>query len=1306
MMDSTDEKQPLLGENAETSQDHVDPKDTKPTPKAASFGDLFRYATCLDKFLMLLGSLFSIVHGGGWPVLSIVFGQMTTEFVFGPGGTNDTKNDSSSVVVNSSDSNQEFSDNMTKYALYQVYIGAAVFVAAYFQTSCWTTACERQVNKIRLSFFRSILKQDIAWFDQKKSGELTTRLADDLERVREGIGDKIGLCIQYLAAFFGGFSIGFWKSWKMTLVMMSLTPLMVICAAMFSKKMQSLSKNAQASYSDAGSIAEEVLSCIRTVISHNGQKQERNRYEQALKICKSIGVKKGVIQGLLMGFVFITMFSSYGLAFWYGTELVKDYFTSNGVEGIEPGTVLTVFFCVMIGSFSIGNAAPSIGNVFIAKGSAAVLIEIIDREPDIDASSPRGQRPPNIDGNIELKNIFFSYPEKEKRPETKVLKNFNMSVKQGQTVALVGPSGCGKSTVMSLLQRLYDPKSGEVLLDGVNLKDLNVAWLRRNIGVVSQEPILFGYSITQNIRLGNPSATNQEIEDAAKAANAHDFIAALPEGYNTMVGERGAQLSGGQKQRVAIARALVRNPRILLLDEATSALDSKSEKIVQDALDKARKGRTTIVIAHRLSTIQNSDVIYVVDDGRIFEQGTHSELMDKQGLYHELVMAQALAEGESDDEDHNEDDRQSHTEAKFKAKRSRKVSYQSSTSDKPVRQISRQMSRQISINDKGKTDNESKEKEVDEKEIEEEEYDPPKYLRILRENAPEWHFILLGCIASGIGGCTMPAFAIFFSEMIKVTYKWVFINQGEDSVLWSMMFVGLGVLNFIVQLISNVCFAHSGENLTLRLRLNTFSALLRQDVAYFDDPRHATGALTTRLATDATLLQTVTGIRLSIIVSSFVSLVAALVISFIFGWKLALVVLGGVPILAAAGYLQFKVITGQHKGDEKTLENAGKVASEAIENIRTVQTLSREEFFFKEYYDSLKGPLRTFLKQAQMAGFAFGFSQGIIFMMYGGAFRFGAWQVELGDMEPSNVYRVFFAIAFTGITIGQASSFLPEYSKAKHAAGLIFKVIDTIPPIDIYSKRGVYMDKMDGQISIKDINFNYPWRSEVKVLKNLTFEVKAGQTVALVGSSGCGKSTVISLLQRYYDPMDGGLSVDGRGIKEINVHNLRSNIGVVSQEPILFDCSFKDNIAYGLDRMAGMDEVIEAARAANIHEFISTLPMGYDTTVGEKGTQLSGGQKQRVAIARALIRNPKILLLDEATSALDTESEKLVQSALDNVQQGRTCIVIAHRLSTIQNADVIYVMDSGQIVEKGTHQELIAQKGVYSALVNAQQLAM
>ncbi|XP_048749989.2 ATP-dependent translocase ABCB1-like isoform X1 [Ostrea edulis] len=1255
------------------------------SPKAATFGQLFRYAGAFDRFLILIGSIFAIVVGGGWPVLSIIFGELTDTFVSGPGGM-ELICINGSIAVNvtgnttgNSSSADDFNDKMSTYAFYYLYLSAIVLVAGYFQIMCWTTACERQVHTIRKSFFRSIIRQEIGWFDKHQSGELTTRLADDIGKIKDGLGDKFSFTLQYTAQFLSGFAIGFWKSWKMTLVMMSITPILAVSAGVFSVFIRNYTKREQESYAGAGSVAEEVLSCIRTVISFNGQRQEQIRYEKELTESKRIGIRKTVVQGSMIGSIMFFMFSTYALAFWYGSEQAKDWYTTfcaTEKEGISPGEVLTVFFCVMIGSFSLGNAAPHLGSIFAAKGAAAVVFETIDNVPTIDGTSDKGQVPVSLSGDIDFVGVEFTYPTRE---EVKVLKNFNLSIGCGQTVALVGASGCGKSTVVNLIQRMYDPQNGRVLLDGNDLKDLNTNWLRNNIGVVSQEPILFGMTIAENIKLGNPDVTIQEVEEAAKAANAHDFIQQLPNDYQTLVGERGAQLSGGQKQRVAIARALVRNPRILLLDEATSALDSESEKIVQSALDKARLGRTTVVVAHRLTTIQNADVIYVMDKGEIIESGTHSKLMEKEEFYYQLVQAQSLV---------YEDDQSVNGEfgaekPAYKRQRSR-VSTSSEKGDHLVKT-------QPSVN------KETKEEKVEE--VEEEEVDKPKFLRILRENFPECPFLIFGTLFSAIQGSTMPLFALFFGEMIKV---FIDINS-SDNVLWSMMFLALGGLNFICHLFMNVNLGIAGERMTFRLRLKTFKAYLRQDATYFDDPKHGTGALTTRLATDASLIRTATGFRIGTILSSIVSLVAALVIAFYYGWKLALVVLGGVPILMLSSSLQIKVVMGKHKDDQSKLEDAGKIASETIENIRTVQSLTREKYFYKLYSDHLESPLRSNLKQAQIYGFAYGFSQCVVFAMYGGAFRFGAWQVSLGEMAPENVYKVFFAIAFTGMTIGQASSFLPDYSKAQHSAGLIFKVLDTIPGIDVYSPRGTYLNNVEGRIVFKNVSFCYPMRSEVRVLKSLSLTVEPGQTVALVGPSGCGKSTTISLLQRFYDVKDGEINVDGVDIRNLNLSRLRSFISVVSQEPVLFDCSIRENISYGVDFDVGMDDIIEAARKANIHEFITQLPAGYETVVGEKGTQLSGGQKQRVAIARAIVRNPRILLLDEATSALDTESEKQVQEALDTAQEGRTCIVIAHRLSTIQNCDVIYVIDDGQVVESGSHQALLSLKGVYSSLVSAQQ---
>ncbi|XP_052275142.1 ATP-dependent translocase ABCB1-like isoform X2 [Dreissena polymorpha] len=1294
MMDAEEESQPLLSASysyqksyRETNRDEGDEKGAKEDEKKkpeippATMGQLFRTADCLDVLFMIAGTLASIVHGAGWPVLFLFFGDMTDSFISGPGGNPNISLGINSTA-NSSDLLNDFNENMTKYSLYYVYIGAGVLVASYLQNCFWSLACERQTHRIRKQFYYAILRQEIAWFDVHQSGELTTRLADDLERVREGIGDKVSFAIQFLAQFMAGYAIGFSKGWKLALVMLSLSPLLIAGASFMGKLMASFSKREQDAYACAGSVAEEVLSCIRTVTSFNGQKQDLHRYKQALIKSKAMGTKKSWITGLGIGFTFFVMFGAYALAFWFGNEQVKDWYNTGFEGGLSPGTVLTVFFSVLIGTFSIGNITPHVATIATAKGAAAKLIDIIDNKPTIDSTSSAGQMLQSVTGHIELRNVKFNYPT---RADVKVLQSLNLTVSPGQTVALVGPSGCGKSTVINLIQRFYDPNDGQVLIDGHDVRGLHIGSLRRHIGVVSQEPVLFGLTVRENILLGKPEARMSEIEHAAKMANCHDFITKLPLGYDTLVGERGAQLSGGQKQRVAIARALIRDPKILLLDEATSALDTESERVVQEALDKARQGRTTIVVAHRLSTIQKADVIYVVQDGVIVESGRHGDLMTARGAYHQLVTVQMLVEEEMGN-DLPEELLAEAEDVVPSDPRKRTIS------DEGKRVFTRQISRQVS-----KT---TEEKKVDQK-VEEETAPKSSFFSMLRMNKQEWPLILVGCINAAINGCTMPVFSIFFSEMINV-----FINRGENGLLWSMLFLALGGLQFITNTLQSVCFGYSGESLTLRLRLESFRSFLRQDVAYFDDPKHSTGALTTRLATDASLVKNATGIRIATMIQSVVGMAAALSISFVYGWQLALVVLAGVPFMAAAGAIQLKTVMGRQKKDNEELELAGKTASESIENIRTVHSLTREAHFYHKYTTYLEKPYSTNLRMTHLQAFGFGFSQGTVFFLYAGCFRFGAYMVSIGEMTPQDVYKVFFAIALTGLVVGQASSFLPDYSKAATAGGLIFKIINTVPAIDVASEAGQHPSNISGSIHFKDVHFKYPMRPDVAVLKGINIRVEPGQTVALVGPSGCGKSTTVSLLQRFYDPERGTIELDGTNIKNINLKRLRYLISVVSQEPILFDCSIKDNILYGLSTDDfSMSDVIASARAANIHDYISSLPQGYDTVVGEKGTQLSGGQKQRVATARALIRQPKILLLDEATSALDTESEKVVQEALDNAQKGRTCIVIAHRLSTVQNADVIYVIDAGNVVETGNHQQLLNKKGVYAQLVAGQKLS-
>ncbi|XP_071946246.1 ATP-dependent translocase ABCB1-like [Antedon mediterranea] len=1228
---------------------------------------LFRYATCVDFFLMIVGSTFAVAVGAGWPALMIVFGELTDTLVEYESGT-------SNLTA------KEFEDKMADFALYFGIIALVVMFSGLMQISCWVAACQRQVNKIRKAFFKAILRQDIGWFDAHPSGELNTRLSDDIERIREGIGDKFGLTMQYVGQFLAGFSLGFYKSWELTLVMMSLTPLLAICGSLITKIVTEFAKKEQDSYAKAGSVAEEVLSCIRTVVAFGGEEKEKVRYSTELDKAKSIGIKKGILTGVAMGVTMFIMFCAYALAFWYGPRMIID-------GKITGGDVLVVFFSVLIGSFAIGTIAPNVSNVATAMGAASVLYNIIDNEPEIDTYSEEGKKPKTVDGNIEFRNVKFSYPT---RSEVEVLKGLNLNIKSGQMVALVGASGCGKSTTVALLQRFYNIAGGEILIDGNNITDLNINWLRKDcIGVVSQEPVLFATTIFENIAFGREGVTKEDVIAAAKSANAHDFISKLPKGYDTLAGERGTQLSGGQKQRVAIARALIRNPKILLLDEATSALDSESERVVQEALDNAQVGRTTLVIAHRLSTIKNADVIYAIDEGSVAESGSHDELMAKNGVYAQLVTLQMLRQQEEEE-----------------ALNAGEVATNEPKSPLIKRQISTQISRQMSVrsthSEKGnKSGKKEKEPNLEELELEDEPAPEVKYMDILRLNSPETLYIINGCFWASAQGVVWPVWAFFFAEFINV-FGLEDEEMKKEARFWSLMFLLLGVVIGISNVMTGWMYSVSGERLTMRLRNKAFSSMLRQDIGWFDDPKHSTGALTHRLATDASNVKNATGIRIGTTVQALVTLIVALIMAFVYGWKLSLVVLAGVPLIMIGGMLEMQAFAGNQKTNEGLLEDASKTASESIENIRTVASLTLEKHMLQTYSKCLENPHKKSMKASLVSGFAYGFSQGMMFVMYAIAFRYGGHLIGIGEMTATEVFKVFHVIAFAGISVGQAFAFVPDFSKAQISTARMLQLFNLVPKIDSYSTSG-QKPEIVGEIKYDSLVFSYPTRPDTTILHKLDLTVASGKTLALVGASGCGKSTLISMLERFYDPAEGSVTVDSHNVKQINLSFLRSQMSIVSQEPVLFNSSICDNIAYSVDYTPDLDEIISVAKQANIHDFISSLPEGYDTPVGEKGTQLSGGQKQRVAIARALLRNPKILLLDEATSALDTESEKVVQEAIDRAKEGRTCIVIAHRLSTIQNSDAIAVIDDGQVIEMGTHDELMAKRGSYFTLAGGLQ---
>ncbi|CCM03554.1 uncharacterized protein FIBRA_05690 [Fibroporia radiculosa] len=1259
--------------------------------KPVSFFSLFRSEIAMD----IVGLFAAVAAGAAQPLMSLIFGNLTEAFVtFGTTAAEADANPTSTSQGELNAAAANFRNTAAHDASYLVYIGLGMFVCTYVYMTSWVYTGEVNAKRIRERYLQAVLRQDVAYFDNVGAGEVATRIQTDTHLVQQGISEKVAICLNFFAAFITGFVLAYIRSWRLALALSSMLPCIALTGGIMNRFVSGFMRLSLAHVADGGTLAEEVFSTVRTAQAFGNQRILSDRYDTHITKARVADMKAAVWHGCGLACFFFVIYGGYALAFDFGTTLINE---GHG----DAGQVVNVILAILIGSFSLALLAPEMQAITHGMGAAAKLFATIDRVPAIDSESDAGSKPESCVGEISFEHVKFSYPS---RPDIPIVKDLSITFPAGKTTALVGASGSGKSTVISLVERFYDPLDGIVRLDGHNVRDLNIKWLRRQIGLVSQEPTLFATTIKGNVAHGLIGTKWEHVSDDEKMAlikeacikaNADGFITKLPMAYDTMVGERGFLLSGGQKQRIAIARAIVSDPKILLLDEATSALDTQSEGIVQNALDKAAAGRTTITIAHRLSTIKDADRIYVMGDGLVLESGSHNELLqDENGPYSRLVAAQKLREAR---EKRSTDESDSDTVA-------------SEPGEEDYEKAAEQevpLSREKSGRSLASQILEQKQKEKDE--AAQETYGAVFiFRRFFGINKENWKMYMCGFLAAACNGATYPAFGIVYAKGINgfsVTDESVRRHDGDRVALWFFLIAILSAMAIGCQ---NFFFASTAAQLTNKIRSLSFRAILRQDIEFFDKDENNTGQLTSSLSDNPQKVNGLAGVTLGAIVQAIATLITGTVIGLAFAWKIGLVGLACTPALVSAGYIRLRVVVLKDQQNKRAHEHSAQLACEAAGAIRTVASLTREEDCLRLYSESLEQPLQNSNKKAVYTNAIYALSQAMSFFVIALVFWYGSRLVSTQEFTTFQFFVGLMSTTFSAIQAGNVFSFVPDISSAKGAATDIITLLDSMPEIDAESTEGATPKNVSGRIRFENVHFRYPTRPGVRVLRDLNLTVEPGTYVALVGASGCGKSTTIQLIERFYDALSGTVYLDDQPITEYNVNEYRKHIALVSQEPTLYSGSIRFNILLGAtkpDSEITQEEIEDACRKANILDFIMGLPQGFDTEVGGKGSQLSGGQKQRIAIARALLRNPKVLLLDEATSALDSTSEKVVQQALDVAAKGRTTIAIAHRLSTIQNADCIYFIKDGAVSESGSHDELLALKGGYYEYVQLQALS-
>jgi ATP-binding cassette subfamily B protein len=1148
-------------------------------------------------------------------------------------------------------------------------------------------------NDLRNALFERLQRLDFARHDELPTGQLVSRASSDLQLVQQLLSFMpmlTGNIVLFVLSMF----FMLLMSPLLTVVSLLTVPALLVVSLRLRKKMYPAQWDALQRAGEVAGVVDEAVTGVRVVKGFGQEDREIAALSDTADHLYKSKVRNVRIQAKYSSM--LAAIPAYGQV---GVLALGGYLAIQGEITLGTFLAFATYLAQLLAP--VRMMANMIAVSQQSRAAADRIFEILDSNPVV-TEKPDALPLHVTDGEIVVEHVTYGYLRSEP-----VLSDFSLRVAPGETVALVGTSGSGKSTVSLLLPRFYDTQEGTIRIDGTEVRDVTLDSLRREVGVVFEDAFLFSDSVRSNIAYGRPDATDDDVRRAAEVAGAAGFIEALPDGYDTLVGERGLTLSGGQRQRIAIARAVVTDPRILVLDDATSSIDAKTEEQIHATLRKIMEHRTTILIAHRRSTLRLADRIVVMERGHAVEDGTHEELMATSQRYRTLLSGPG-EDAEAEDVDELAGvgadvtpDLWIRDDSNGNGNGARAF-----VSVAPQWGMGMGMGRGGGGGGGGMGAARAGALQISPELIAAVEALPPadddpqvdvaaeanthETFRLRRFVRPYRKALVIGFVLIVLDTLVTLAGPLLVQRGLNSG-----VEQGSQQVLFvaSALFFLTTTADFLLTWIYTAYTGRTAERLLYALRIRIFSHLQRLALDYYD--REMAGRIMTRMTTDvdafSQLLQT--GLIQALV--SLLSFFGVIIVLGFLSWELTLAVMAILPPLLIATIWFRRRSARAYTRARDAISTVNAEFQENISGVRVAQAYVREERNIDSFRSTTGEYMEARLTTQRLQSFYFPLIQFLSVCADAIVFGFGGSLAREGVISAATILTFILFLDQFFAPIQQLSQVFDQWQAALASMARIDELMHTeVSTPD--AERPVDPGRVRGEITLQDVHFAYP-NTGIEIMHGVDLRVEPGETVALVGETGAGKSTIVKLVARFYDVTAGDVLIDGTPITDLDLRVYRRRLGYVPQEPFLFSGTIRDNIAYGRPD-ASDAEVEQAARAVGAHEFVAELSGGYLHPVTERGRSLSAGQRQLICLARALLVDPSILLLDEATANLDLSTEARVQRAMGLVASGRTTLLIAHRLPTAKGADRIVVVDDGRIIEQGSHDELIALGGQYADL--------